>query len=254
MKRFLLCATVLLVGAVLTTSALSAPAKNKKLTVCASGCEYTTIAAALAAASDGAKIEVGRGTYETSVFIDKDIRIVGEGVRKTTVSGQPSPSPRIVFSVAAGVTASISDLTVHAGTAEITSQSAGIANGGTLDLKHVIVEDATGVFTFGIRNSGTMTLKDSIVRNNSTETVGGIYNNGHLTVKDSTVTGNTSHFFGGGIWNQGTLVVRHSTISNNSGATAGNPSSVGGGIVNEGDISLKKVTFINNTPVDCAGC
>ena len=45
--------------------------------VCATGCEYATVAAAYAAASPGATIYIGPGEYITSVMIDKSITLVG---------------------------------------------------------------------------------------------------------------------------------------------------------------------------------
>ncbi len=249
MKRLALGAAVLLVVGVVAASAFGAA--GDQLTVCASGCQYTTIAAAVDAATDGDKIAIRAGRYAGDVTVDEDVTIVGAGAGVTVIDFPPSPIfPRIGFFIAPGSTVAIRGLTIDA-TASI--DSGGISSWGTLALKRVVVENANSVFLAGILNNGTMSLKDSVVRNNVSEIYGGIGNNGQLTIQDSSVTSNQSYFDGGGIDNNGTLVVKHSTISDND-AGLGSGSWVGGGILNNGEISLLKVTFSNNTPSDCHGC
>ncbi|MFM9107205.1 MAG: right-handed parallel beta-helix repeat-containing protein [Chloroflexota bacterium] len=46
-----------------------------RCTVCASGCAYTTVNAAYAAAAPGAVITIGSGTYPTEVLVTKDITL-----------------------------------------------------------------------------------------------------------------------------------------------------------------------------------
>ena len=249
----------LTLGVVLSLVAVGAAsafgATGDRLTVCASGCQYTTLAAAVAAASDGDRIALGEGNYPSLVTIDKDVTIVGAGADATVLSHQWPlfPMTATLVSVAPDTTVAIRDLTIDADLPFSIEPTVGIRNIGTLALKDVVVQNSSSYFEAGIVNGGTMSLKDSVVRSNASEVGGGIWNGGHMTIQDSTVTENIAFFTGGGILNSGTLVVKRSTISNNVGATNG-AMNEGGGIVNEGQVSLLKVTFANNTPTDCAGC
>ncbi|NJP99583.1 hypothetical protein [Streptomyces zingiberis] len=76
----------LVVGAVL----VPAPSANAAtITVCASGCDYTTISAAITAASAGDTITVGPGTYNEQITIDKSLT-----VRGAQAGVDPSPTGR----------------------------------------------------------------------------------------------------------------------------------------------------------------
>jgi nitrous oxidase accessory protein NosD len=59
----------------------SALAMNK--TVCASGCQFTSIQTAINAASEGATITIGSGTYAENVVVNKPLTLQGSG--KNTV-------------------------------------------------------------------------------------------------------------------------------------------------------------------------
>src|SRR5438093_1423800 len=82
-KRALLA--VLLVAAALVVGA--SPATAATLRVCPSGCPFTTIGAALAAAANGDKIQLAAGTYGGGFTIDKSVTLLGVGSGKTTISG-----------------------------------------------------------------------------------------------------------------------------------------------------------------------
>ena len=92
-----------------------------------------------------------------------------------------------VFQVDAGVTASISGLTITNGSSDI---------GG------------------GVLNFGTLTLTDCTVSGStSSNNGGGIMNTGTLTLDRSTLTNNSAAYVGGGVYNAGSLIVSDSTPS-----------------------------------------
>src|SRR5262245_1401795 len=138
---------------------------GKNLSVCSTGCQFTTLAAAVAAASSGDKIKLDAGTFDGGVTIDKNISLVGSGAEDTTITGS---SP--IVAIGSGATATISSLTITGG-----STGSGDGFGG------------------GIANAGTLVLRDSTVTGNTALLKGGgIYNSGHLSVFKSTVSGNAT--------------------------------------------------------------
>src|SRR5919201_100111 len=57
------------------------------LTVCPSGCTFSQIAPAIAAASPGDTIQVAPGTYNGGFIIDKNLSLIGAGARATSIKG-----------------------------------------------------------------------------------------------------------------------------------------------------------------------
>jgi hypothetical protein len=72
--------TALLVPIVMTLLWVGAGAASAAtLTVCPSGCQYSQIGPAVAAASNGDTIRVGPGTYQGGITIDVSVRLAGAG-------------------------------------------------------------------------------------------------------------------------------------------------------------------------------
>jgi hypothetical protein len=79
---------VLLVPAMAALLVLGAgQASAATLNVCPSGCPYTQLAPALAAAHDGDTIKIGPGTYDGGVTVDVSVKLVGAGAASTIISG-----------------------------------------------------------------------------------------------------------------------------------------------------------------------
>jgi hypothetical protein len=153
----------------------------------------------------------------TTLAIDIDLTIEGPGADAVAVSGN---SALTVFSVASGVTASISGITI---------------------------EDGLGHTGGGIENAGTLTLTNSTVSaNNSSEGGGGLWNDdGTLALTDSTVSDNSTYHGGGGAVenDQGALTVSDSTLSGDN-AYYGGTTVGGGGIENVGGtVTATDTTF-----------
>src|SRR5262249_44290069 len=134
----------------------------------------------LANASEGDAITFGvQGTITLSsgqLVVTKSLDIEGPGADQLTISGNNAAR---VFQINAGLTASISDLTITDGA-----------------VSGVLVEGG------GIYNLGTLALSNCILSGNSTGSDGGaIGNGGTLTVSNSTLSGNSAQRFGGGIAN-----------------------------------------------------
>jgi parallel beta-helix repeat protein len=57
------------------------------ITVCPSGCDYTSIQAAIAAAPNGSTIQIKASMYQENLAISKPISLMGEGLDMTTLTG-----------------------------------------------------------------------------------------------------------------------------------------------------------------------
>jgi hypothetical protein len=121
-------------------------------------CPFTSIQAAINAASAGATIVICEGTYEEDITISRNLTLAaqGRGPKNFELEGTGASS---VVTVPAGVTATIQGLAISGGSGTLDQQ--GFRSGG------------------GIYNSGTLTLATVVVENNQVSQGllgGGIYN------------------------------------------------------------------------------
>jgi hypothetical protein len=248
-----------------TTAAAASPTTDI-FTVCATGCDFTTIQAAIddAGTTGGEIIAVADAIHtEASITVDKDVTIQGHGVDSTTVQAHAAAGSATerVFLVAEGATATIKDMTVRHGRPTVCPQSGGgIMNLGTLTLDNCIVSHNTASSGGGIMNDGTLTIINSTVSDNTADgsgnggtgrgSGGGIKNMvGMLTVINSTISGNTTVWSGGGIKAccLGTVVLINSTVSGNSAARTG------GGVHVRGRVGLVNGTISGNSAAQNGG-
>jgi hypothetical protein len=163
--------------------AASAPCGATKAHPCAS------INVAIGEAAPGDTVRVAAGTYTATaaanlVMVSKDLTLTGAGAASTVLNGNQLGT---VLTVGAGVTATLTGVTIEGGTGTaMTIQSTPTVVGG------------------GVLNEGTLTMRHDTVSGN------------HVAV---TASGTDSMAaFGGGIFNAdgGTLAVAHSIITGNS--------------------------------------
>ena len=146
---------------------------------------YTTIQAAVNAATTCATINMAAGTYTENVLIDHAVTIRGEGQGSTIVNGGGSGT---VFTITSG----------------------------TVTIKGVTIQNGLGSLGGGIFNTGTLTVKNSLIADNRADLGGGIVNFGMLTVQNSTIADNQASENGGGLLNFGTVTLTHVTFQNNT--------------------------------------
>jgi hypothetical protein len=253
-----------LVAAVVWMLVPGAASAAKPITVCASGCSYTSVQAAIDAAPSGATISIAAGTYVEAVTVGKSVTLAGAGAGQTILA---SPGSGRTVSIDAGSVVTIKSLRVTTG---------GIENSGTLTLVASSVTGNAARYGAGILNEGTATLKDSTVSGNSSSTLwaacspgfditctggAGINNPGTLMLNHSTVSDNVSHGFGGGITSTGSLTLNGTTVMRNSsyrisscsGPDLGCGPSGGGGLVVGGSFTANNSTISNNTADDGGG-
>ena len=161
--------------------------------VCPSGCAYTEIHEAINAASPGATIRIGPGTYKENVYIEKNITLVGAGIGKTIIDGKAEDS---VIGIEPGLTAvTIRDMTLTNG--KSSGVGGGISNGTAqttlinLLITENIAEERGGGFDVNV--GGKVTVQNCTISNNHAgQAGGGTYTLGEVTCTGSTYSGNTS--------------------------------------------------------------
>lgn len=218
--------------------------------VCSLGCPYTSIQAAINAASSGGTVTVGSGTYNEKITINKPLSLVGANVGVNPVTSARGAESIIdasgVGAVAVTVTAAnvtINGFTItgaHGSNSSPYSTSAGITGPSGVDglqiVDNIITDNYNGIWELG---GTTLTIAQNIIRDNSAAQFGGscfggrpycngIFIGAHFTSLN--ITGNTidesglpgdfsSHFQRAMSINpspQGTLSVTGNTLYNSS--------------------------------------
>jgi len=160
-----------------------------------------------------------------------DMTITGPGASVVAVDGRLKFQP---FAIHAGVTATLSGLTIQSGGNPF----------GTID--------GSGVF-----NEGNLTLIGyTLTGNTSNAFGGGIYNFGDaLTLIGCTLTGNSSKGGGGGVYNyNGRLALTDCTLAGNIAESGASTTCYGGGVCNNsGTLTLTGCTLNDNTAFDGGG-
>ncbi|MEL6659982.1 MAG: right-handed parallel beta-helix repeat-containing protein [Bacteroidota bacterium] len=247
------------------------------LTVCSSGCDYTTIAAAITAAASGDIIDIQAGTYtEAALTIDKDLTVQGQGQSSTIVQAAATrdAATDAVFLINEGYTVTIQNLTVQNGNTDPDNGSTDLSDGGgiwidlnassNINLTNLTItnnysaDDGGGIYTIG--NEGTLTLTDCIITNNEANALrqfasgGGICNRGadFLNITQCSITNNHAGDEGGGFFHSegsSTVAVVNCTIAENTiGVDAFESETSGAGVYLVG--SASSVEFINCTIVE----
>lgn len=196
--------------------------------VCARGCRYATVQAAIGDAKGPSTIHICPGRYKENLGIGKNVTLIG--------AGQGNNSAVDTILDATGTNASAvgisTDLTVGLRGLRI------IGGGGTT------TPDGGGIFNGG----ATLTLTDCTIIGNRAGNGGGIFHLDHtLTLRGCTVTDNTAGH-GGGIFNAASLQVEDgATIGPNNHADE-----MGGGIWNLGTVACSGGSAVSgNSPDDC---
>jgi hypothetical protein len=234
-SSFIFCLSVILSVGIAFSLVSVREVRADTYTVCAAGCDFTTIQAAIddASVARGDVINVTDAIHtEMGIVVNKDVTIQGQGAFSTTVQAHATAGRANdrVFFIANGATVTIKGMTIRHGNPTSTPESGGgIRNEGTLTLEDSVVRDNSASAGGGIFNDGTLTLVNCAISDNEARggadsylecsTGGGIKNMvGVLTLINSTVNGNTAGKKGGGfhIACHGTLVLINSTVSGNS--------------------------------------
>ena len=213
----------------LAVSSMTASADT--ITVCASGCEYASINAAINAASNGDVIQLAAETY----FEGEQIDTFGKAITLRGVLDK------------AGEPASVLD---GAGKHRVLVCQSGEGT-GTVFERLVIRNGYSFAFGAGMYNeSSSPTLSDCAFKGNSAYSGGGMFNFfSSPTLTDCVFASNLAEYNGGGMFNlESSSSLIHCTFSGNA---AGN---LGGGMFNDGSSpNLTGCTVCDNGPDQIAG-
>jgi hypothetical protein len=198
-------------------------AAGSTLSVCLSGCAYSQIAPALAAATSGATITIGPGAYHGGFTIDTNLKVVGAGAKATVIRGGGPVVTIGVIGASSEPTVSITGVTITGG--DTTSNVApNIAVGG-------------GIWIPGSAGSGpgaTVTISDVIVTGNRADPRAAA-DSGIPCPPDITITCINGDLpfaaaEGGGIFTAGLLTLSDTVVSENVAASSVASDAEGGGI------------------------
>jgi hypothetical protein len=208
-----------------------AQASAATVDVCPSGCPYTQLAPALAAAQSGDTITIGPGTYAGGVTIDVSVNLVGAGPGATIINGGGPVLTIGLPDAASEPTVKIDGVTVTGGVT-IGNLTPFSGRGGG-----IYIPRAAGPST-----GATVTIRNSVVRGNSVAP--------SVAIESDDPCCPFADSGGGGISNDGTLTLDHTLVSDNraDGASGLASNAVGGGILNRGlgMLTLKNSVISDN--------
>ena len=153
-------------------------------------------------------INIANGRYVETIFIDKNLKLIGNGRQKTVIDGGRESS---VIVIAPGIRSQFKSLAIQNGYAD---KGGGILNHGSLLLDNVQVSHNWAEFSGGgIYNassiSGSLYIKNSMIEHNQAlgddkhnikYGGGGIYNDSPLSIENTTLQFNQAVDNGGGLY------------------------------------------------------
>lgn len=236
------------------------------ITVCAEGCDFTSLKAALDAESTtaGMVISLEDAVHtEAGINVNKNVIIQGKGQSETIIQAAKSvdAATERIFLIPPGSRVAIRHLSMRYGNPQGDVRSGGaIRNEGDLVLMNVIIHENQASAGGGILNDGTLSVSNSTIRDNiakgggdyftECKTGGGIkIMSGTVTIENSTISHNQSKGKGGGIHIAcvGELYLTNSTISGNYSHEDG------GGIFINGMAVITNSTITENEATNGGG-
>ena len=216
------------------------------LQVCPSGCQYSQIAAAVAASQSGDTVAVAAGTYQGGFTIGVSLTLTGAGANQTIIKGG-GPVVTIGAAGSTKLNVSITGVTITGGVTQSSPISiplygkAGVeaAGGGIEITPDNIKKGSSGT------PGATVTIASSVITGNRVAPTTLIPSPGGATCPGGLCK--YAGAYGGGIDNAGDLTLTNTTVSDNSAVSALASDSDGGGIENEmGSLTIVDSTFTAN--------
>jgi len=114
------------------------------LTVCPSGCRFSGIQEAIAAAEPGDTIQIEAGTYQENIVVDKSITLSGTSPEEVLLKAAERDKPAVLIKDTQGVT--LSGMSISGAEIDVQVES---ANANILNNKVIVREVGIKVMSFG---------------------------------------------------------------------------------------------------------
>ncbi len=189
--------------------------------------DYTTIQAAITAASSGDTIYVAAGTYNEDITLKNGVSVLGAGAATTTIQGTGSTSVVNVGSI--NSTTTLDGFTITGGAA---SFGGGMHDdGGSPTVSNCIFTGneagSGGAGIYIINNPASPRIINCVFENNTSYGTGGAIGCRSLsfpTIANCIITGNTAASNGGAIYISSTsqpTIINNTIVSNTAGSNGG---------------------------------
>jgi parallel beta-helix repeat protein len=216
---------------------------GRVLTVCARGCAYTSINAALGLAQAGDTIQVGPGSYLEHVMMRPGVTISGAGNSVSIITGGGDDTVVRAYGAGIGRDAVLEGFTIKEGKS-FTGGGIDIRGGASPTIRNnLITENAAGSGeSYGggmFISGGSPLISGNVFTKNSASWGGGaiaIWDGSTAVITGNYIEGNKSDQYGGGI------NVTRSSPSITSNTIVSNKAVYGGGV----DMSDSSPEFANN--------
>jgi hypothetical protein len=240
-RRIAVLAVVLMASAWFGATRASAAT----LTVCPSGCGYTQIAPAVAAAGSGDTVSVAAGSYHGGFTIDQNLTLNGAGAHKTVITGGGPVITVGIFGAATEPTVAIRGVTITGGvTGSSPVSTAYFGQGGVMALGGGIFVPPAANFATG----ATVMISDSVITGNTAAPTTSV--DSGIPCPGSDGQCQFAQAGGAGIDNWGTLTVDHTTVSKNESAGPVTSDADGAGIyTQQGALTVSNSVVTGNRDI-----
>jgi hypothetical protein len=229
---------------------------------CSQSNPCATLSRAVSLAIPNDTIYVGAGRFTDHVTIWPDITgltLQGAGMHATVIDGGLGQGGR-VFTIEAGTTAALFDMTITGGQAP---NGGGVNNAGNLTMQRDDVRFNSAVGTSpgvdggggGVYNSGTLSITDSVIFSNQAGAAGGgVYTSGSTLARDLIEANivRSANGLGGGVLISGGHLNEDTITGNQVIDAVGHPAGSGGGVTGVGTL-LRSDTVAGNTAASGGG-
>lgn len=222
-------------------------------TVCAEGCEFNTVQAAIDASEPGATINLCPDNYKELLVTNRSFTLVGLGATRAETELN-AVERGTVLTITGSPEITLRNLSIMRGLSD--STAGGIVASGDLTLENIEMVRNEGVNGGAIYSTANLILTNSEVRNNIGQNGAGLYlDGGDATLNRTRLVGNEAAERGGGVFVAGSgvrLTLNDSSVRTNTALGASSPAPLGGGILNQGEVDASgNSRVVNNTPSQC---
>ncbi len=200
------------------------------------GQTFTSVQAALNAATPGQSLVVYPGTYTENITLTAGVAIYGYGADWTTLQGTGAGPTVKAEGGGIGPSTVISGFRITSGSSSggMSAQTSGVAayiNKASPSIRNNVIEGNTATAGGGIYvDNGDPIISNNTIQSNNANSGGGIYvNSGNPTISNNTLQDNNANVGGGIYIGGGSSTISNNTIQGNNSNANGGGIYIGGG-------------------------